>query len=87
MYIKNGKKLGREMDRWLRKPRQLTSVDLADGGHSDRRPDVDVPGHRRAPRVVPVLVVGSQLLHGRGLDDIDPLGKLHLARPESETFL
>ena len=58
----------------------LTSVNLADGGDPDGRPDVDVPGDGGAPREVPVVVVGGELLAHVGLDDVDPLGQLHLAR-------
>ena len=38
-------------------------------------------GEGGAPGVVPVGVVGGQLLGGRGLDNINPFGQLHLAGP------
>ena len=59
---------------------QLTSVDLADGGDPDGGPDVDVPGDGGAPCEVPVIVVGRQLLAHVRLDNVHPLGQLHLAR-------
>ena len=40
-----------------------------------------MPGHGGGAHVEPVLVVGSQLLPVVGLDEVHPLGHLHLARP------
>ena len=61
-----------------------TSVDLADGRDSDGRPDVDVTGQGSAPGVIPVLVVGSELLRRASLHNVHPLGELHLAAPKIE---
>jgi hypothetical protein len=57
----------------------LTSVDLADGRDSDGRPDVDVTGQGSAPGVIPVLVVGSELLRRASLHNVHPIGELYLA--------
>ena len=57
----------------------ITSIDLGDGLHSDGCPDVDVSGDGGASGVVPVLVVGSQLLGHVGLDNVGPFGQLDLA--------
>ena len=40
----------------------LTSIDLADCGDSDWGPDVNVSGEGGTPSVVPILIVGGQLL-------------------------
>ena len=61
---------------------RLTSVDLGDGADADGGPDVNVPGNGGAPGEVPVLVVGGELLSHVRLDEVHPLGELHLARPE-----
>jgi len=42
---------------------------------------------RGAPRVVPVLIIGSQLLGRTGLHNIDPFGKLDLAGPERYGYI
>ena len=42
-------------------------------------PDVNVSGDGGASDVEPVLVVGGELLADVGLDEVDPLGDLHLA--------
>merc|ERR1719188_1322836 len=55
------------------------SVDLADGGHSNGGSDINVSGDGCASDKIPVLVIGSQFLAGVCLDDINPLGNLHLA--------
>ncbi len=59
----------------------LTSVDLGDGVDPDGSADVDVPGDGGAAGEVPVLVVGGELLGHVRLDDVDPVGEGHLARP------
>ncbi len=59
----------------------LTSVDLGDGVDPDGCADVDVPGDGGAPGEVPVLVVGGELLGHVRLDDVNPVGEGHLARP------
>merc|ERR1719206_329389 len=56
------------------------SVDLADGGDSNRGPDVHVSGHGGASDIEPVLVIRGQLLAVVCLDKVNPLGNLHLPR-------
>merc|ERR1719284_127420 len=55
------------------------SINLSDGGNSDWGPDVDVAGHRCTSDIEPVFVIGSQFLANIGLDEVNPLGDLHLA--------
>ena len=42
-------------------------------------PDINVSGDGGASDEVPVLVIGGELLADVGLDQVNPLGHLHLA--------
>lgn len=49
-----------------------SAVDLAEAADADRLPEVDVAGDRGGAHVVPVNVLGRQLLGVAGLDGVDP---------------
>lgn len=49
-----------------------------EGGREARRTKVDVAGNRSGADVEPVRVVGSELLAGSGLDNVNPDGDLEL---------
>ncbi len=55
------------------------AVDLADGVDADGSADVDVTGDGGTTGVVPVGVVGGELLGHVGLDQVNPFGQLDLA--------
>lgn len=54
------------------------SVELLKGTNTDVLAEVDVTGDGSRTDVVPVGVVGSELLSGTGLDDVDPDGDVEL---------
>lgn len=61
------------------------SVDLGYGAHSQGGADVDVPHEGGAPDVVPVGLVGGQLLEAAGLDEVHEFGDGQLTRPGGKT--
>ena len=61
-----------------------TSIDLGEGPHPHSPAEVDVPGDRRCAYVVPVLVVGGQLLGLARLDVVDVTGQLCLRAPAGD---
>ena len=70
-----------EKTKTSKKAPKLTSVDFANCGNTDGRPDVDVSGHGCQSGVVPILIIGSQFLGDVCLYNVYPFGQLDLARP------
>lgn len=61
------------------------SVDLGYCAHAEGGADVDVPDEGGAPNVVPVSLVGGQLLEAAGLDEVHEFGDGKLAGPKGKT--
>ena len=50
-------------------------------------PDVQVPGNGSSSNIVPVIIIRGHLIKLSQLDDIYPLGNLHLSSPAKKMIL